>query len=92
VGATVLDHMSHANVAGAGYFDPGLVGRLVEKCDKLASTGFRDNLAFVGILSTQVWHEAFVARTGQADGTTIATPETNRSGALTAAPAAPGGL
>jgi hypothetical protein len=23
-------------------------------------TGFRDNLAFVGILSTQVWHETFV--------------------------------
>ena len=28
----------------------------------LPSTGFRDNLAFVGILSTQVWHETFVLR------------------------------
>jgi len=33
----------------------------VQKCSRLASTGFRDNLAFVGILSTQVWHETFVS-------------------------------
>ncbi len=60
VGATVLDHLSPANVNAAGYFDSTLVQRLVTKCDKLPSTGFRDNLAFVGILSTQVWHETFI--------------------------------
>jgi len=60
VGAAVLDHMSAPNVNAAGYFDSGLVQRLVAKCEKLSSTGFRDNLAFVGILSTQVWHETFV--------------------------------
>ena len=60
VGAAVLDHMSGPNVNAAGYFDSGLVQRLVAKCEKLSSTGFRDNLAFVGILSTQVWHETFV--------------------------------
>ena len=27
---------------------------------RLPSTGFRDNMAFVGILSTQLWHETFV--------------------------------
>lgn len=60
VGAAVLDHMSPANINGAGYFDSALVQRLIAKCEKLPSTGFRDNLAFVGILSTQVWHETFI--------------------------------
>lgn len=72
VGATVLDHMSSANVGAAGYFDAKLVERLVAKCDKLASTGFRDNLAFVGILSTQVWHETFIARAKEKRGTPLA--------------------
>ena len=72
VSAAVLDHMSRANVDAAGYFDSALVERLVAKCDKLASTGFRDNLAFVGILSTQVWHETFVNRAKGKRGTAFA--------------------
>ncbi len=72
VGATVLDHMSRANVGAAGYFEPEFVARLVEKCEKLPSTGFRDNLAFVGILSTQVWHEAFVGAAAPDRGMDIA--------------------
>jgi asparagine synthase (glutamine-hydrolysing) len=72
VGATVLDHMSSANVNAAGYFDPKLVERLVTKCDKLASTGFRDNLAFVGILSTQVWHERFIGGAKKTRGIPLA--------------------
>jgi asparagine synthase (glutamine-hydrolysing) len=92
VGATVLDHMSPANVASAGYFDAGLVGRLVDKCDKLASTGFRDNLAFVGILSTQVWHEAFVNSAVKGRGTAIASSNDNiRSSHSTPASAAHSG-
>ena len=59
-GAAVMDHMSAANINAAGYFDAESVDRLVQKCSRLPSTGFRDNLAFVGILSTQVWHETFV--------------------------------
>src|SRR6185312_14945926 len=58
-GAAVMDHMSAANINAAGYFDAESVDRLVQKCSRLPSTGFRDNLAFVGILSTQVWHETF---------------------------------
>jgi asparagine synthase (glutamine-hydrolysing) len=92
VGAAVLDHMSPANVANAGYFDAGLVERLVDKCDKFASTGFRDNLAFVGILSTQVWHETFVASGVKAHGTAIASSnDIVRSSHATPASAAPSG-
>lgn len=90
-GAAVLDHMSRANVEAAGYFEPGLVARLVEKCDRLPSTGFRDNLAFVGILSTQVWHETFVAAGKHARGTRLASSKGDLQRDATAASAAHGG-
>lgn len=72
--ACVLGHMSRAKVAAAGYFDPGLVDRLVAKCERLPSTGFRDNLAFVGILSTQLWHDAFVPEAHAEPGIPLASP------------------
>jgi asparagine synthase (glutamine-hydrolysing) len=70
--AAVMDHMSAANINAAGYFEPEFVERLVAKCAKLPSTGFRDNLAFVGILSTQVWHETFVNGPAGSRGTAFA--------------------
>jgi asparagine synthase (glutamine-hydrolysing) len=70
--ASVMDHMSAANINAAGYFEPEFVERLVAKCSKLPSTGFRDNLAFVGILSTQVWHETFVNGPAGSRGTAFA--------------------
>jgi asparagine synthase (glutamine-hydrolysing) len=70
--AAVMDHMSAANINAAGYFEPEFVERLVAKCSKLPSTGFRDNLAFVGILSTQVWHETFVNGPAGSRGTAFA--------------------
>lgn len=72
--APVIEHLSRARIAQAGYFDAEFVERLVNKCRRLASTGFRDNLAFVGVLSTQLWHDAFVAKTGEAAGMGLATP------------------
>ena len=86
VSATVLDHLSPANLDAAGYFDSKLVGRLVAKCEKLPSTGFRDNLAFVGILSTQVWHETFTKPAQGRRGMSVATSaaEAFRGGASVA--------
>lgn len=72
--APVLEHMTRARVNAAGYFDAGLVERLVDKCARLPSTGFRDNLAFVGILSTQVWHNAFVGAAAEIPGIALASP------------------
>jgi asparagine synthase (glutamine-hydrolysing) len=42
-----------------GIFDPVTVEKLHRKCAANASSGFRDNAAFVGILSTQLWQESF---------------------------------
>jgi len=52
---------------GAGYFNPKAVEKLVAKCRANPRVGFRDNTAFVGILSTQLWHDAFVERAAPAD-------------------------
>jgi asparagine synthase (glutamine-hydrolysing) len=48
-------------IARAGYFDPRAVRRLVQKCrNPVGPVSSGDNMAFVGILSTQLLHSAFV--------------------------------
>ena len=48
-------------IARAGYFEPRAVRRLVEKCRKpLGPVSAGDNMAFIGILSTQLLHSSFV--------------------------------
>ncbi len=58
--AYVGHRMSAGDVATAGYFDPVAVGKLANKCRNQKFIGFRDNMAFVGVLSTQLWHREFV--------------------------------
>ena len=64
VGRAAPDYVGHrlsgADIAAAGYFDPGAVGKLAAKCRNSKFIGFRDNMAFVGVLSTQLWHREFV--------------------------------
>ena len=57
----VNDLMGRAAVASYGYFDPDKVSRLVAKLARGRDPAARDNMAFVGILSTQLWHAQFVA-------------------------------
>ncbi len=52
----VADTLDGTRVREAGYFDPQAVARLVEKCRQGRATGFADNQAFVGILSTMLVH------------------------------------
>ncbi len=48
-------------IARAGYFDPAAVRRLVQKCrSPLGRVSAGDNMAFLGILSTQLLHSCFV--------------------------------
>jgi asparagine synthase (glutamine-hydrolysing) len=46
-------------VEAAGFFDRGAVDKLIAKSRAGRSAGFRDNTALTGILSTQLWREAF---------------------------------
>lgn len=57
----VPDAFSEAGVAAAGLFNPKAVAKLHEKCRVRPATGFRDNAAFVGILSTQLWLKTFAS-------------------------------
>ena len=69
VGAGQLDYvsdlLSEASIAAGGLFNARAVANLHEKCRTQPASGFRDNAAFVGILSTQLWQKNF---TGQEAG------------------------
>jgi asparagine synthase (glutamine-hydrolysing) len=54
------DLLGASRIAEAGYFDPGAVGQLFEKCRSARAIGFADNMAFVSILSTMLVHEQLV--------------------------------
>jgi asparagine synthase (glutamine-hydrolysing) len=55
----VEELMSESNLRRTGYFDPGAVSRLLEKCRTGRALGAGDNMAFVAVLSTQLLHEHF---------------------------------
>ena len=56
------DLLSPGRIRSAGYFDDAAVTKLFEKCRSGRATGFADNQAFVGILSTMLLDEIFVRR------------------------------
>jgi asparagine synthase (glutamine-hydrolysing) len=58
--AYVSQRLSGADIAAAGYFEPRAVSKLAAKCRSQKFIGFRDNMAFVGVLATQLWHREFV--------------------------------
>jgi asparagine synthase (glutamine-hydrolysing) len=59
----VDDLLSPRTVAGHGYFDPAGVSHLAGRLGEAARTGravsHRDSLAFMTVLSTQLWHATF---------------------------------
>ena len=56
----VAELLSEASVRDAGLFDAPAVARLSAKCAAGRAIGFADNMAFVGVLSTQLLHQQFV--------------------------------
>lgn len=58
----VMDMLSEGAIADAGIFDGKKVGRLVAKCHKNQGQllSERENMAVVGILSTQLLHDQFI--------------------------------
>ncbi|MCO5156581.1 MAG: asparagine synthase (glutamine-hydrolyzing) [Aquamicrobium sp.] len=55
----VAEAMSERAIASTGLFSPKAVARLHAKCATGKAGGFRDNAAFVGVLSTQLWMQTF---------------------------------
>jgi asparagine synthase (glutamine-hydrolysing) len=56
----VAELMGAPRIRDAGYFDPVAVGRLLDKARAGRVTGFADNQAFVGVLSTMLVHQQLV--------------------------------
>lgn len=55
----VREAMSAEKLADGGLFNPASVSKLFAKSRQKQLSGFRDNAAFVGILSTQLWLQTF---------------------------------
>ncbi len=56
-----VDHfLSEKEIREVGLFNPNAVIKLVNKCNKKSRQGFRENMALVGILSTQILHDRFI--------------------------------
>jgi asparagine synthase (glutamine-hydrolysing) len=84
----VYDLLGNEMIRRYGYFDSAKVQRLLRKIEKGRAIGVKDNMAFVGILSTQAWHHLFCEAGvslqklhNQADGSHSDT--INEAGALT---------
>lgn len=73
----VNDIVSEAEVAAAGIFEPKAVTKLVQKCRTTGQASEGDNMAIVGIISTQLLNHQF--RTNwhiEAGNHTVSTPPT----------------
>ena len=58
----VMELLSEEALRKSGYFDPAKVSRLVAKCQKQEGhiLSERENMAIVGIISTQLLHQQFI--------------------------------
>jgi asparagine synthase (glutamine-hydrolysing) len=61
----VYEILSPDRLSKSGFFDVSRVDKLLNKCAKGGQLGFRDNAAFLGILSTQILWEKFLAKDPQ---------------------------
>jgi asparagine synthase (glutamine-hydrolysing) len=56
----IADHLGGDALRRVGIFSPAAVQGLVRRCNAGRVTGFRENQAMIGILSTQLWHHQFI--------------------------------
>jgi asparagine synthase (glutamine-hydrolysing) len=57
--AFASEMLASDRISALGLFEPRAVEKLVRKCSTQSFVGFRDNMAFVGILSTQILGRQF---------------------------------
>jgi asparagine synthase (glutamine-hydrolysing) len=69
----VADSLSPAELARTGIWDPKPVEVLLRRCRAGRANGVREGMALIGILSTQLWHSAFME-----SGADSYPPETER--------------
>jgi asparagine synthase (glutamine-hydrolysing) len=74
----VLDLLSERSIGDGRLFNPRAVAKLHRKCSMQSVSGFRDNAAFVGILSTQLWMRNFASGNSQGQAETGVTAARSR--------------
>jgi asparagine synthase (glutamine-hydrolysing) len=52
--------LSKEKIVDYNYFDPNRVELLIKKIKRGMAIGYKDNMALVSILSTQIWHHTFI--------------------------------
>jgi asparagine synthase (glutamine-hydrolysing) len=57
--AWVAEHLSDGALRATGIFDEGRVAAVLRRCRARRAPSYRDGMALVGVLSTQVWHQQF---------------------------------
>jgi asparagine synthase (glutamine-hydrolysing) len=57
----ISDLLTPEAVRQVGIFSPASVAGLLRRCRAGLATGFRENQAIVGVLSTQLWHHQFIS-------------------------------
>jgi len=58
----VEESMSAEALQETGIWDEQRVEGLLRRCRAGKATGFREGMALIGVLSTQLWHRAFFAQ------------------------------
>lgn len=56
----VEERLNHKELDRAGYFDPAMVRRLLDKTARQDTLSFREESAINLMLTTQIWHQQFV--------------------------------
>ena len=57
----VFDLLSKKKIDDFGYFDSNKISLLLKKIKAGKAIGYKDNMAFMGVLSTQALHELFIS-------------------------------
>lgn len=68
----VEEALAPAALEAVGIWEPRRVEGLLRRCRSGRATGVREGMALVGILSTQLWHQAFVGASGDHPAETAA--------------------
>jgi len=58
----VADLLSEDKIRRYGYFDTAKVSLLLRKIQAGRAIGFKDNMTFMGVISTQMWHHLFIEK------------------------------
>jgi len=58
----VSDLLSEDKIKRYDYFDAAKVSLLLRKIKAGRAIGFKDNMAFMGVISTQMWHHLFIEK------------------------------